>query len=357
MATIYEHIEQNKRRTWLLVLLFPVTFAVLTYAVFALWLTLTYVPDYSVADARRVNGQMYASYYGETDETEDSDNSREATSSKNDILTQLNEWALAVIPICWGVAMVWMVVAWLCGDKLLLSSARAIPITRDDLPEIYGMVENIAITRGLPMPEVYIINDSSLNAFATGRDPYHASVALTAGIVKKLERAELEGVIAHEMAHVENRDIRLMLMTVAGISFFTLAGEIMFRLAAQTGRRGGKNSGQAQVFLMVLGVVFFLYGYLIAPLIRLAVSRTREYQADATAALTTRNPAALASALRKIAMDSRVESLDDHASMAAMCIANPLEKWGMFSFLSNLTATHPPIESRIYALMDMDGRV
>lgn len=355
MATIYEHIDQNKRRTWLLVLLFPVTFAILTYVAFAFLLSLTQTPNYNAAGAQRANGQVYSSYYGETDDSDDFSVGESVYG--NDFLMQLNEWALTIIPICWGLAMVWILIAWLCGDRLLLSSAGAIAITREDQPEIYNMVENIAITRGLPMPKVYLINDSSLNAFATGRDPQHASVALTVGIVKKLERVELEGVIAHEMAHVENRDIRLMLITVAGISFFTLVGEIMFRAAARTGRRGGKNSGQAQLILMVLGLVFLLYGYLIAPLIRLAVSRTREYQADATAALTTRNPAALASALRKISADSRVEALDDHASMAAMCIANPLAKGGIFASLSNLTATHPPIESRIRALMEMDGRI
>lgn len=249
--------------------------------------------------------------------------------------------------------MIWIAVSYFTGDKLLLNSADAIPVTRQDQPEIYRLVENLCMSRGLPLPRIYIMDDESLNAFATGRDPQHASVALTKGIVKKLERAELEGVIAHELSHIENRDIRLMLITVAGISFFTFAGELCFRLGmASRYSRSNKTSG-AGLFL-VLGVICWLYGLVFAPLIRLAVSRQREYLADATGALMTRNPQALANALRKISSDSRVEALDKRASMAAMCIENPLEKQNLFSAFSGLMATHPPIEKRIAALEEMN---
>ena len=262
-----------------------------------------------------------------------------------------------LVPWLWAGAMLWTIGAYFLGDKLILHSASAIEIYRKDQPELYRLVENVAITRGLPTPRVYIISDSGLNAFATGRDPQHASVALTLGLVEKLDRAELEGVIAHEMAHVENRDIRLMLITIAGISFFTLMGEICFRAAHASGRSSGKESGKATFILMVIGLIFLIYGYLIAPLIRLAVSRQREYLADSTAALTTRNPAALASALRKISGHASTQTLKDHASMAAMCIENPCVKQGLFAALSNLTATHPPIEERIRRLEAMDGRI
>ena len=250
--------------------------------------------------------------------------------------------------------MAWMGIAYYFGDKMLLHGAGAVRIYGVDQPEIYCLVENLCIAAGLPMPEVYIINDQSLNAFATGRDPKHASIALTKGIVKRLDRAELEGVIAHELSHVKNRDIRLMLITVAGISFFTFLAEICFRLAAGSSRGSGKNKGSGAALFLFLGIAFTLYGYVIAPLIRLAVSRTREYQADASAALLTRHPAALASALEKITKDPRVESLDAHASMAAMCIANPLSAMGLFSFLSGLWSTHPPVEKRIAKLRQMD---
>lgn len=323
MATIYEHIDQNKRRTVLLVLLFPLAFALLIAATVGVLVWLSHDPN----AAARYGGSLTPQQ------------------------VQLVQAGLWLVPVCWAVAVLWIIISYFTGDKMMLSGAGAIEIAREDQPEIFRLVENLCITRGLPLPRIYIIDDSSLNAFATGRDPFHASVALTKGIVQKLDRAELEGVIAHELAHVENRDIRLMLITVAGISFFTFAGEMLLRLGV-SGRRG-KNSGN--LLLVLLGLVFLVYGYFLAPLIRLAVSRQREYQADATAALTTRNPQALARALQKISADSRVEVLDKRESMAAMCIANPLEHMGLFSSLSGLLATHPPIQKRIEALLDMDG--
>lgn len=332
--TTYEYIAQNKRRTWLLVLLFPLTFALLTYGV--LWLF-----DYFLyGDANIVcNSMGQCAYTHLTD------------------INGINSLFLWLTPILWGVAMLWAVGSYFFGDQIILHSAHAIEIYREDQPELFRLVENVAITRGLPTPRVYIMKDRGLNAFATGRDPQHASVALTLGLVEKLDRAELEGVIAHEMAHVENRDIRLMLITVAGISFFTLLAELCFRSALVSRRSSGKDNDKGALILLAVGIIFMLYGYIIAPLIRLAVSRQREYLADSTAALTTRNPGALASALRKISGHSVTEELKDHASMAAMCIENPGVKQGVFAFLSNLTATHPPIEDRIRRLEAMDGRV
>lgn len=314
MATTYAHIAQNKRRTWLLVLLFPAVFALLTWVVFFILFG---------------GGSGSSSQYA-TD----------------------NSWLYAVPVVCWVAAMIWIAISYFTGDKLLLNSADAIPVTQKDQPEIYRLVENLCMSRGLPLPRIYIMDDDSLNAFATGRDPQHASLALTKGIVQKLDRAELEGVVSHELAHIENRDIRLMLITIAGISFFTFAGEICFRIGLSSRSRSGKNNG-ALLFL-VLGIVCSLYGLVFAPLIRLAVSRQREYLADATGALMTRNPKALANALRKISQDSRVEALDKRASMAAMCIENPLEKQNLFSWMTGLMATHPPIEKRIAALEEMD---
>ncbi len=329
MATIYEHIDENKRRTVLLVLLFPLLFTVLVLATLwvALWLT---------------QGQGYepslVSWNGLT-----------VTTFQRTVLS----WAAVVTPLCLLTAAGWILFSYFTGDEWMLSSAQAVAVTRRSQPEIYRLVENLCITRGLPVPRIYIIDDESLNAFATGRDPDHASVALTKGIVKRLERAELEGVIAHELAHVENRDIRLMLITVAGISFFTFLGEWLLRVAVRNSRGRKENGGLLLVFA-ALGFACLLYGYLLAPLLRLAVSRRREYQADATAALTTRNPLALASALRKIASDCRVEALDKRESMAAMCIANPLAQAGLFSAISGLLATHPPIQKRIAVLEEMD---
>ena len=325
MATTYDFIAQNKRRTWLLVLLFPITFALLAYLLLLVFAALS---------------------------------GGDPTGGSGNSLWQLaNDWAVSVLPIMWGVAMIWIAISYFTGDHMLLSGAGALEIHKEDQPEIYRLVENLCIREGLPVPRVYLINDESLNAFATGRDPKHASIALTVGIVKRLERAELEGVVAHELSHVKNRDIRLMLITVAGISFCTFMAELCFRIAASSSRSRSKNKGGGVLICLAAGLFFLLYGYLIAPLIRLAVSRTREYQADASAALMTRNPGALARALEKITKDPTVEVLDAHASMAAMCIANPLSKKGIFTWLSGVLATHPPVEKRIAKLREMDSDV
>ena len=349
MATTYEHIAQNKRRTVLLVLLFPITFALFTWLV--LW------GFFGLA-----HGETSVQTRPQTRAVRMADGSvrhiqTPASAPAKSGLQTASEWMMYIGPLCWLGAMIWILIAYYSGDKMLLRSAGAIEIHKEDQPEIYRLVENLCITRGLPVPKIYIMDDSSLNAFATGRDPQHASIAFTKGIVQKLDRAELEGVAAHELAHVENRDIRLMLITVAGISFFTLLAEICFRAAASSGRRSNKNNGNAALLFLVMGFICMIYGYVIAPLIRLALSRRREFQADATAALTTRNPGALANALLKISGDSRVEALDKRESMAAMCIENPLQKAGLFSSLSGLLSTHPPIEARVAALREMDGRI
>lgn len=352
MATTYEHIAQNKRRTVLLVLLFPVTFALFTWLV--LWGVFSFAGSdetYSAAPARPQT-RLVRMADGRLQKVQVP--ARASSAPKSGVQTAA-EWLMIIGPLCWLCAMIWILIAYFAGDKMILRGAGAFEIQKEDCPELYRLVENLCITRGLPTPKIYLMDDQGLNAFATGRDPQHASIAFTKGIVQKLDRAELEGVAAHELAHVENRDIRLMLITVAGISFFTVAGEICFRIAANSGRRSSKNNGGA-VFL-VAGIIMMVYGYVIAPLIRLALSRRREYQADATAALTTRNPAALASALRKISGHSRVKTLEKRESMAAMCIDNPLEKAGLFSSLSGLLSTHPPVEKRIAALEEMDGRI
>ena len=334
MATTYDFIAQNKRRTWLLVLLFPITFALLGYV---------FLLGYAHFTSEQRQTSNAPAYY------------QTALATENTPLDHANRLAITVLPVLWLIAVIWIVISYFSGDQMLLHGAGALEIHSTDQPEIYRLVENLCIAAGLPMPRIYLINDESLNAFATGRDPQHASIALTVGIVKRLERAELEGVIAHELSHVKNRDIRLMLITVAGISFFTFLAEMCFRSASRAGRSRSKNSGGAILALLALGALFALYGYLIAPLIRLAVSRTREYQADASAALLTRNPGALVRALEKISGDPRVEVLDAHASMAAMCIVNPLGQCNLFSSLSGLWATHPPVEKRIAKLRIMDN--
>lgn len=336
MATIYDHIAQNKRRTWLLVLLFPLTLMALVYAcLFGFhYLSSENIYYHSVTYVEKVESPVLKA------------------------VTLANQTAEIVLPFLLLFVVGWIITVYYWGDAFLLGSVKGIEVHREEQPELYNLVENLCISQGLPMPRVYIINDNSLNAFATGRDPEHASVILTKGIIQRLERIELEGVVAHELAHIQNRDIRLMLITVVGIAFFTFLSEICFRAGVTISHgRSGKGKGEAVLLLFLLGILLAIYGYLVAPLIRLAVSRTREFQADASAALMTRHPGALASALQKISFDPRVEILESHASMAAMCIENPLKKERLFTFLSGMFATHPPVEKRIAALKDMAGIV
>ncbi len=248
---------------------------------------------------------------------------------------------------------VWMIISWAFGDSMMLNAARATEIHDNDKQnrEIFRAVENVAIAAGLPRPRVYIIDDASMNAFATGRSPRDASVALTRGIVTRLSRPELEGVIAHEMAHIGNRDIRLDMLLITGVGVTVFAADMIGRTIMYGGARDdndNKNGGAAVLFMVWLA--FMVFNWIITPLLRMAVSRNREYAADATGALITRNPRALASALRKITTDARVECLDKTASMAAVCIADPR---GLREFASSLLATHPPVESRIKRLESM----
>lgn len=331
MAVAYDHIAENKKRTWLLALLFPLLFAALAFITIFMVMTL-FGSEIFAGNAGAEGMAMGAeesfaiSYY----------------------------LALRFIPFVILLAVIWIVITYFGSGHTFLSQAHAKEIMPEDQKELYRLVENLCITRGLPVPKIYVINDDSLNAFATGRDPQHASIALTKGILQKLDKSELEAVIAHELGHIENRDITIMLIALAGIAFFTLHGEILIRMA---GRSGGGRKNNAGVILLIIGGLFLVYGYFLAPLIRLAISRKREYLADASAALTTRNPGALASALEKISQDNRVEILDEHPSMAAMCIETPLEaQQGIFNRLSGLYATHPPIEARIARLREMDGQ-
>lgn len=248
---------------------------------------------------------------------------------------------------------VWMIISWAFGDSMMLNAAHATEIHDDDKQnrEIFRAVENVALAAGLPRPRVYIIDDDSMNAFATGRSPRDASVALTRGIVKRLSRLELEGVIAHEMAHIGNRDIRLDMLLITGVGVTVFAADVIGRTIMYGGARSdddNKNGGAA--VLLMVWLAFMVFNWIITPLLRMAVSRNREYAADATGAQITRNPRALASALRKITTDARVECLDKTASMAAVCIADPR---GLREFASSLMATHPPVEKRIERLESM----
>lgn len=250
-------------------------------------------------------------------------------------------------------ASIYALMSYYFSDSVALMASGAQAITKEQAPELWNIVENLTIASGLPMPKIYVIHDPAPNAFATGRDPQHASVAFTTGLLAALNKTELEGVAAHELSHVKNYDIRVMTITVVLIGAIMLVADIMLR--SMLFRRGGdRENGNIGVILVVIGLVLAILSPLFAELIKLAVSRSREYLADASGALLTRYPDALASALEKISGSAQPMAKANHAT-AHLFISNPFALDGKKkrSMWQNLFSTHPPIEERISRLRAM----
>ena len=231
------------------------------------------------------------------------------------------------------------------SDKIALSASGARPFKREESEELWDVVENLSITAGLPMPKIYIINDSSPNAFATGRNKEHAAIAVTTGLLQILDRNELEGVIAHELSHIGNKDILLQTVVVVLVGFIALLSDIFLRSMIWGGRNRDNKAG---AWLVLIGILLAILSPIIATLIHLAISRKREFLADASGALLTRYPEGLASALLKISQNSAPLKRANNAT-AHLFISNPFGKKG-FSGLHKLFMTHPPVEERIKAL-------
>jgi len=259
--------------------------------------------------------------------------------------------------------VVWLVltlISFSSGDRILLASSKAVPVTHDVHPQLFNIVEEMKIAASLPaMPKVYIINDPAPNAFATGRNPQSASVAVTAGLLARLNRDELQGVIAHEISHILHRDI--LFVTLAGIMLgsIVLLSQVflrgMFYSSMGSRRRyssGGKGGGQAQIIMLVIAIVAAILAPIMAYLLYFALSRKREYLADAGSARLTRYPKGLASALEKIANDPSPQLAAVNKVTAPMYIVNPFKKKKQRK-LSDLTSTHPPISERIRILRSM----
>lgn len=296
MATLYSHQDTNVRRTWFLMITF--VFVVIGIAWF-----FSYVLD--------------------------------------------NPFIL-YIAVIFSLAM--NVIGYWYSDKIVLSLTGAKPVTREEYWELYNIVENLAITAGLPMPKIYVIKDIAPNAFATGRDKNHAVVAVTSGLLQMMNRTELEGVIAHELAHIGNRDILLQTIVVVLVGFVVLLSDLFIRMSLSS--RGGNNrGGSAKLVIALLGIALAILAPIFAKLIQLAISRRREFLADATGALLTRYPDGLASALEKIGNYKGGMAITNGAT-AHLFIANPFGQIGQKKGFKKMFLTHPPIEDRIKALQE-----
>ena len=257
---------------------------------------------------------------------------------------------LAALPFAFAISGGSALVSYFAGDKLILAQSQARELGPDEERKLRDVVESLALGLGIPTPKIYVIEDSAPNAFATGRDPQHASIAVTRGLLDKLDRTELEGVIAHELSHIGNRDIRVMVLVVVLVGTVALLADWMWR-SMFWGRGRDRDRGGGGAIIAVIAIALAVLTPIVATLIQLAVSRQREYLADASGALLTRYPPGLASALRKIAADKEPLEVANKAT-AALYIANPLKDAP--AFFDHLFDTHPPIEERIKRLEAMN---
>lgn len=299
MATLYKHIDSNIRKTWLL-------FTIFLIVIIGLGLVFSYI---------------FESYY--------------------------------ILIGAVGFSFLMSFFSYWNSDKIVLAISKAKPLKKQENPELYNIVENLCITAGLPMPKIYVINESAPNAFATGRNPKNAVVVVTTGLIKTLDRSELEGVIAHELSHIGNRDILLQTIIVVLVGSIVLLSHFFLRWTIW-GSRGRKSQGggQIQIIMIIAGLVLAILAPLFAKLIQLAISRKREFLADASGVLLTRYPDGLASALEKISKNPTPLKVANKAT-AHLYIANPL-KGKKGKGMAKFFMTHPSVEERIRRLRLMN---
>ncbi|HBE41728.1 MAG TPA: protease [Bacteroidales bacterium] len=313
---LQSQISRNNRNSVIILILFPVVFLVLTWLFF--FLTSLGESRYFLADQEQVN-----------------------------LIPAINSKFIRTIPWITIGVLIWFSIAWFSHTSMINNATGSKPLERKENKRIYNLVENLCIAAGMQMPKVNIIEDDSLNAFASGINQNTYTVSLSRGIINKLNDQELEAVIAHELTHIRNRDVRLLIISIIFVGIFAFISEAMFRsMRFGSVSRGKKGNSGAMIIALILAVI----GYIIASLFRFALSRKREYLADAGSAELTRNPLALASALRKISGDPTIEAVKRN-DVAQMFIENPQKelKNSSVSF-TTLFATHPPIKKRIEIL-------
>ncbi len=296
---MYDQISQNKRNSWLLVVVITIFLVALGYLIGEYW------------------GRGYG--YGG-------------------------------IVFALVIALISGLVSYYGGAGMILAMSRAKRIEKKDHPQLFNVIDELAISAGVPMPAIYIIDDTAPNAFATGRDPEHASVAITTGLLSKLSRDELQGVMAHELSHVQNRDILFSMMVGIMVGSIVLISDFFVRSVIWGGRGRKKGGGKGSAPLILIGLLLAILAPVFAKMLQLAVSRQREYLADASAALITRYPEGLASALEKISGDKEVLEVANRATQH-LYIVNPIKPFEKRA--KSLFSTHPPIEERIARLRAM----
>ena len=266
-----------------------------------------------------------------------------------EIMPMVNHFFLSSLPYTMGIVIIWFLIAYWANTSIINSATGSKPLDRQKNKRVYNLVENLCMSQGMKMPKINIIYDSSLNAFASGINERTYTVTLSEGIIKKLNDEELEAVIAHELSHIRNRDVRLLIISIVFVGIFSMLTQIT--LYAITHMRMRNNKGSGAIFLFILvALVIAAIGYLFSSLMRFAISRKREYMADAGSAEMTKNPLALANALRKISADPAIEAVE-RKDVAQLFIQNPKKKSkSIFSGINGLFATHPPIEKRIEIL-------
>jgi len=263
-------------------------------------------------------------------------------------INQVNQSFLTTIPFVLTGVTVWFIIAWFSHTAMINAATDSKPLARNENKRVYNLVENLCISTGMTLPQINIIDDDSLNAFASGLNNRTFSISLSKGIIEKLNDEELEAVIAHELTHIRNRDVRLLIVSIIFVGIFAFISQAIFRTLQFGG--GGRSKKDGGGWAIIIALVLALIGLLISSLLRFALSRKREYLADAGSAELTHRPLALASALRKISLDPTIEAVK-RKDIAQMFIENPQlpEKKGSFS-LGSLFATHPPIDKRIQIL-------
>lgn len=308
---LHQQIQRNNLNSFLLLIAFPILLLAMFYVI------IYFTTQHDSEDA---------GYFGARD---------------------ANTIFFSIIPFVLVGVAIWFLIAWAGHAAFIRLATGAKPLERKENKRVYNLVENLCISKGMRMPKINIINDDSLNAFASGIDEKSYSITLSRGIINKLNDEELEGVIAHELTHIINRDVRVLIISIIFVGIFAFLAEVAFRSLRFAGR--GKKDSKGGGIIILIAIVVTAVAYLISMFLRFGISRKREYLADAGAADMTKKPYALAHALRKISADPYIESVENR-DVAQLFIDNPTPSKHKSASWDNLFATHPPIEKRIELL-------